>query len=182
MNDEDISICQFTIAMANNGDRDLAYPQFCELYSRNPGDTTLLAWIAYTSPDPSEAYRALADLEHIDPTHEKIAYLRNTLNKRQIRAHQAPRYVERGPTLTCPYCHHTGAVEVKSRVAVFGWIWIGLLGAAALYCLFTPIPTYLLTQFGNDAFALFLISLVGLALRKRYYQCRQCRIALGDGV
>ena len=63
MNDEEIAQCQQAIALANTGQKPLAYQEFVALYNQgNKEDVTLLYWLAYTTPVWHEAHHSLAEI------------------------------------------------------------------------------------------------------------------------
>jgi hypothetical protein len=156
MNAEDTALCQQAIELANSGQKQAAYEQFCMLHNKgNTEDTTVLSWIAYTTPSLDDAHRAIATIARLEPDHPRLDYLRNYVSRRQQRGVYAP-LGRMGPVLQCPYCHYTGPVRVAQKVSVGGWIFLVLF------------------------LSFFLIGLLGLLFTKNYYVCSSCGIALGD--
>jgi len=59
MSPEDVALCQQAIELANSGQKQAAYEQFCSIHAHgNSDDVTLLYWIAFTTPSLEEAQRA----------------------------------------------------------------------------------------------------------------------------
>ena len=179
MNEEDIVRCQQAIELANSDQKQPAYGQFCALYNRNTDDTTILSWIAYTTPYHDEAQRAIATIARLEPAHPRLQFLRRYVGRRQQRAIVAPDII--GPVLTCPYCHHTGPVRVTHKIAVGGWIWFASFFLLFLTCMVALVPIAQAASVGDAGVVFLVIGIIGLfAIRKRAYICGACSAALGD--
>ena len=153
MNDEEIAQCQQAIALANTGQKPLAYQKFVALYNQgNKEDVTLLYWLAYTTPVWHEAHHLLAEIARLEPGHPKLQELRSYV----IRKHGYAPVVRLGPVLQCPFCHYTGPVRLEQKVSVGGWIVL-----CVVLIVFFP---------------LFWI---GLLIKDDYYACNSCGIKLG---
>jgi hypothetical protein len=192
MNAEDTARCQQAIALANAGMKDAAYLHFYELYSRgNAEDVTLLYWLAYTTPSLVEAQRAIATIYRIAPHHPTLPDLRRYVSRKSQREMH---YGSLGPVLECHHCHYNGPAQTKSKVAVGGWIWLSAFFLLFLGCWVviqilssTPVPDYLLPQMEQNiqnitslSWFFLLLSFIGFAIRKKYYICSACGIALGN--
>lgn len=132
MQSSDIAVFNEAVNLANSGNKATAYQRFQEIRSRSTGeDTTLLYWIAYTTPSPYECQDIISRLSQLD-TGTTIYQLRDYYNKKWRNI---------GPLLYCPYCQRQSHTFIKSKVTVGGWIllvillispllpffWIGLL-------------------------------------------------------
>lgn len=158
MNERDTARCQQAIIMANAGDKQQAYQIFCDLQRDNPEDTTVLTWIAFTTPRLDEAQRAIRDIERLEPGHPNLGMLRERVGKMRPPVQPQPRYVSSSRmVMTCPYCGYTGPDQVKSRVSTGGWITF-----VVVLLLFFP------------------LCWIGLLIRKDYSVCGRCGITLGD--
>ncbi len=151
MNTEDTVRCQHAIKLANSGQKQMAYQLFCALYPRNAKEVTLLYWLAYTTPSPEEAQRAIATIARIEPDHPKLQALQQHV---QSTVYIAPGGV--GPVLQCPYCHHVGPVRVAQKISTGGWICFGVL-----------------------LFAFLPLCWIGLLIKRDQYACGMCGIVLG---
>lgn len=157
MNEEEIARCQRAIAQARSGEKYPAYREFCALYTGNEGDTTLLSWIAFTTPSVEEADRAIADLARLDPEHPGLEFLRNYVSKKRMNVGQvalSPDWLL--PVMSCPYCHHTGKVRIVKKISTGGWI-----------------------VFVVVLFLFFPLCWIGLLIKTDYYACNRCGIVLG---
>jgi len=84
MSPQDVALCQQAIELANSGQTQAAYKQFCMLYSHgNSEDVTLLYWIAATTPSLKEAQRAMNTIARIEPTHPELSALRAYLARQE---------------------------------------------------------------------------------------------------
>jgi len=84
MSPQDVALCQQAIELANSGQTQAAYKQFCMLYSHgNSEDVTLLYWIAATTPSLKEAQRAMYTIARIEPTHPELSALRAYLARQE---------------------------------------------------------------------------------------------------
>ncbi len=151
MNSDDIARCQQAIALANSGQRHLAYEQFCALYNRgNAQDVTLLYWIAATTPVWGEAQSAIETIARLEPNHPRLQELQAYVNRTRYEARI-------GPVMTCPYCHYTGPARIGQKIATAGWVFFGVV-----LILFFP------------------LCWIGLLMKNNYYACGRCGIALGN--
>lgn len=192
MSPEDTTLFEEAKDWYNKGSHLAAYKQFSDLYLNNRDNANLLCWIGYSTPNLDEAQQALADVERLNPNHPSLPKLRERVgNLGQIAQWQSK---HKPLEMTCPYCHYTGPVHVKGKIAVGGWIWfaacflgfIGLLAASSLMAS-TVVPDYLLSQIQQNinsaegcSFLFLLLSFVGFFIRKQRYTCGSCGIALGD--
>ena len=155
MSPEDIIRCQQAINLANTpGQKQVAYMQFCELYSRNINDVTLLYWLAYTTLSREEAQRAIGTIASLEPMHPKLQELQAYVSKKQYYVLAQPAI---GPALHCPYCHFYGPAHIEEKTSVGGWVCFGIM-----LVLFFP------------------LCWIGLLIKRSYYTCGSCAIALGD--
>ena len=155
MNDEEIAQCQQAITLANTGQKQVAYQQFCALFNQgNKEDVTLLYWLAYTTPVWQEAYHSLGEITRLEPGHPKLQELRKYI----IRKHGYAPVVNLEPVLHCPFCRYVGPARIQQKVSVGGWIVFVLL---------------LLSFF------LFWLCWIGLLIKDDYYVCGNCGIKLG---
>ncbi|HTK07846.1 MAG TPA: hypothetical protein VL485_11800 [Ktedonobacteraceae bacterium] len=181
MSPEDTARCQRAIDLANTGQKQRAYQQFCALYNRNASNITLLYWLASTTPSLVEAERALDTIDLLEPNHPNLPKLRNHLSNMQQRAAHAAMVGRVGPSLQCPYCHHVSPVRVTRKISVGGWVWF-----AAFFLIFfgfmsalAPIAEAYTME--CTAFFFLLVGIVGLfVIKKRVYHCGQCGITFGD--
>ncbi len=158
MNDEEIARCQKAIELAESGQKHTAYREFCALYNQgNAGDTTLLSWIAYTTTSFEEAQRAIVDIARLEPEHPRLDYLCRYVSRRQQRGDYAQPIGRMGPMLQCPYCHYLGPARIAQKISTGGWIFF-----VVFLCIFFP------------------ICWIGFLIKKDYYACGSCGIALGD--
>jgi hypothetical protein len=179
MNVEDTARCQRAIELANAGQKQAAYEQFCAIHNHgNAEDVTLLYWIAYTTPSREEAQRAVETIAHVEPFHPRLQELHEYVHRMpqavayapppppqgQMFAPPAVMYaappmvaVNLGPVLQCPYCHYVGPVRVAQKISTGGWICFGVL-----VLVFIP------------------LCWIGLLIKKDYYACSVCGIALGE--
>ncbi len=89
MSPEDVALCQEAIELANSGQKQAAYEQFCSLHNHgNSEDVTLLYWIAFTTPSLEEAQRAIDTIARIEPDHPKLQALRAYVDRKEEREHQ----------------------------------------------------------------------------------------------
>jgi hypothetical protein len=198
MSPEDDALFQEAKDWYNKGSHLAAHKQFCDLYLNNRQDASMLCWIGYSTPNLDEARQALSDVERLKPYHPSLPKLRERVSQlEQIAAWEnRQKQVHKPLEMTCPYCHYTGPVRTKGRIAVGGWIWfaacflgfIGLLVASSLMAS-TVVPDYLLSQIQQNinatqgcSFIFLLLSPIGFFIRKRRYVCGQCGIALGDRI
>ena len=178
MSPEDIALCQAAIDLANSGDRQMAYEQFCKLESNNPEDITVLSWIAYTTPNLEEAQRVRDTIGRLEPDHPALPALRDFVAQKEEREQQRQAYQRREeekarreqeakereiealyPTLTCPYCHYTGHSRRMTRAATAGWVCFVIL---IITVVFIPICWVPLLMF-----------------RDLYLVCGRCGLELG---
>jgi len=157
MNANDTARCQQAIELANSGQKQQAYQIFCDLYTSNPEDTTVLTWIAFTTPRLDEAQRAIATIERLEPGHPNLFMLHNRVSSMQSRGVYAQYPGQFGHVMTCPYCHSTGPAHITQKISIGGWICFAVL-----------------------LIAFFPLCWVGLLMKKYYYACGRCSIALGD--
>jgi hypothetical protein len=155
MNPEDTALCQQAIELANAGQKQRAYEQFCALQYRNADHVTLLYWIAFTTPYREEARRVISDIARIEPNHPKLPELYHYVSRMQPSIAELSSNI--GPVLHCPYCHHVGQVRIAQKISTAGWI------------LFVVI-----------LIAFFPLCWIGFLIKKDYYVCNFCGIALGD--
>lgn len=173
MSPEDIALCQQAIELANSGQTQAAYEQFCSIHNHgNPEDVTLLYWIAVTTPSREEAQRAIDTITRLEPDHPELHALQSYVARKEEVEKQRQRQdaeeekkrreeaaaVWQHPILTCPYCHASTRAQPASKVTTAGWI----------------------------IFAVLLISIIGipfcwigLLFRENYYRCGSCGILLG---
>jgi hypothetical protein len=170
MSPEDVALCQQAIELANSGQKQAAYKQFCLIYSHgNTEDVTLLYWIAFTTPSLEEAQRAVDTISHLEPDHPKLQELQAYVDRKRQRQtqeqhqqqvqvqHQQFGYTPRlGAVVQCPYCHNVGPTRIASKVSTGGWITL-----VVLLVLFIP------------------LCWIGLLIREDYYVCSYCGIKLG---
>lgn len=175
MSPEDVVLCQQAIEVANSGQKQTAYEQFCSIRDHgNPEDVTLLYWIAFTTPSLEEAQRAIDTIVRIEPSHPRLqelqAYVDRKRQRQDQKQHQQQQQVQKqqqqfvyappgggfGAVLQCPYCHNVGPARIESKVSTGGWV----------------VLVILLLVF----FPLFWI---GLLIREEYYVCSYCGIKLG---
>ena len=117
MSPEDVALCQQAIKLANSGQKQTAYKQFCLIHNHgNTDDVTLLYWIAVTTPSSVEAQRALDTIARIEPDHPKLPALQAYLDRKR------PLDVRFGAMVQCPYCHTQARPFIKSEVSTGGWI------------------------------------------------------------
>jgi hypothetical protein len=177
MNAEDTARCQQAIALANAGMKDAAYLHFYELYSHgNAEDVTLLYWLAYTTPSLVEAQRAIATIYRIAPHHPTLPDLRRYVSRKSQRELHGSLV----PMLECQHCHYNGPAQTKSKVAVGGWIWLSAFFLLFLGFLFALVPINETAFMARMAFFFLFVGFIGFAIRKKYYICSACGIALGD--
>lgn len=184
MNDNDIARCQRAINLANAGQTEAAYKQFCRLYNQdynNQRDVTLLYWLAYTTPYASEAQRTIIAIAQIDPSHPKLQELRAYTYKKQMRHEYNPLDIL-SPTLQCPYCHYIGPVRVREKISTAGWIFLGVFLFIFFFCLCGLMASAVIyaKSYLSAMIICFFLGLIGLFLKKRYYACSSCGITLGD--
>ena len=176
MNEDDIAQCQRAIQLAESGQKQMAYTQFCALLSHDNADnTTLLSWIAYTTPSLDEAQRAIATIARLEPDHPRLQFLRSYVSRKQQRAG-----VQVGTTLQCPSCHHVGSARVVQKVSAVGWIWFSVSFLLFLYFLFITASYMQVVSMVEEALFLLVFSAIGLFFRKRLYVCTSCGSAIGD--
>ena len=85
MSPEDVALCQQAIELANSGQTQAAYEQFCAIHNRgNPEDVTLLYWIAVTTPRLEEAQRARDTIARIEPNYPKLQALQAYVAQKQM--------------------------------------------------------------------------------------------------
>jgi hypothetical protein len=140
MSPKDVALCQQAIDLANSGQKQAAYKQFCLVYHHgNTEDVTLLYWIAATTPSPVEAQIAIDTIARIEPNHPKLQALRAYLDR------ERPLDVLMGPIVQCPYCHMTARTLIKRKVSTGGWVlFAGLLTGllvSFLVCSVIPVPS-----------------------------------------
>ena len=163
MNAEDTALCQQAIALANSGQKQRAYEQFCALHNHNnANDVTLLYWIAYTTPSMEVAQRAINTISRLEQYHAKLQELQSYVSGMQQRVVYAPhQYVSPlyrvSPVLQCPYCHHVGPVRIAQKISTGGWVCFWVL-----------------------LFAFFPLCWIGLLIQQDYYACVSCGIMLGE--
>jgi DNA-directed RNA polymerase subunit RPC12/RpoP len=159
MSPEDIALFQQAIEVANSGQKQAAYEQFCFIsrHEGNAEDVTLLYWLAFTTPSPLEFQRALAAIARIEPTHPKLqdlyAYQARKWQQQPVR--QMPN-VPIGPVLTCPFCGMRAPALIKTKVSTGGWITL-----VVLLIVFFP------------------LFWVGFLIREDYRACGYCGSKLG---
>jgi hypothetical protein len=86
MSPEDIALFQQAIEVANDGQKQAAYEQFCIIHRHgNTEDVTLLYWLAFTTSDPQECQQAISTIAHIEPYHPKLQELRAYQNRKRLR-------------------------------------------------------------------------------------------------
>jgi hypothetical protein len=153
MNQADTARCQQAIELANSGQKPLAYQIFCDLYNTNPQDTTLLTWIAFTTPRIDEAQRAIADIARLEPDHPNLGMLQSRVSA--MRHRLSTQYYE--PVMTCPYCHYTGTRRFSQKISTGGWVTF-----VVLLLVFFP------------------ICWIGLLMKENQYVCGRCGMVLGD--
>ena len=89
MSPEDVALCQQAIELANSGQKQAAYEQFCAICSHgNTEDVTLLYWIAVTTPSPEEALRAIDTIARIEPSHPRLQELQAYVDRKRQRQDQ----------------------------------------------------------------------------------------------
>lgn len=178
MSPEDVALCQQAIELANSGQKQAAYEQFCSIHNRsNPDDVTLLYWIAFTTPSLEEAQRATDTIARIEPDHPKLPALRAYVDRKEEREHQqqkeeqekqAASYVVRQvPIIECPYCHGRAPAIIKSKVSTGGWVLFAILLLGLLLLGFMGI----ILGFPVCCFALLI--------QEKYQVCAFCGIKLG---
>jgi hypothetical protein len=126
MSPEDVALCQKAIDLANSGQKQTAYKQFCLIRSHgNTEDVTLLYWIAATTPSLEEAQRALDTIARIEPDHPKLQAFRAYVDRKEERQYQqlnvdgTKRFIVWIASASFARCIHEGknfrkAVEVYS--------------------------------------------------------------------
>ncbi len=177
MNEDDTAQCQRAIQLAESGQKQMAYTQFCALLNHDNADnTTLLSWIAYTTPSLDEAQRAIATIARLEPDHPKLHFLRNYVSKKQWRAG-----VQIGPVLRCLHCQHMGPVRIVHKVSAVGWVWFSVSFLLFLYFVFITSSYMQVVNMVEEALFLLVFSAIGLFFRKRLHVCASCGSAIGDG-
>lgn len=196
MSPEDTAQAQRAIFLANTGKTEEAYKIFGDLYDNgNDEDVTICFWLAYTTSHLGEAELALETIERLESDHPNLPKLQHKIakwQKREAQEHKAnkPQYLQ----MTCPYCHQTGPARTVGKVSVGGWIWFAvffllfLCGlAVSTIMAYTPVPLTQLDQMRQAvnsiegwSFLFLLLSFIGFFIRKHYYTCGYCGIALGD--
>jgi len=164
MSPEDVALCQQAIELANSGQKQSAYEQFCSIYNHgNSEDVTLLYWIAVTTPSLEEAQRAMDTIARSEPNHSELhalqAYVAQKeesvrLQRQEEEEKQAASHWQ-FPILTCPYCHTKAPVLPYSKVSTAGCILSVIL---------------LLSVVGIP------LCWIGLLMKDKYYQCSGCGI------
>jgi len=122
MSPEDVARCQQAIDLAESGQKQAAYEQFCALLNHgNFEDVTLLYWIAATTPSRAEAQRALDTIARLEPDHPKLQTLQT--------------YLDRNPLLSAgKYSERLGATMPAQKKKSRPWLWILLGVATVLVC------------------------------------------------
>jgi hypothetical protein len=152
MDAEDTMLCQQAIDLYNAGQKPEAYQRFSALYNKgNTEDITLLFWLAYSTPYFEEVQRTAQAITRLEPSHPKLPELRDRIVRWQQRLTSGMI----GPTLTCPYCHHTGPSHVRRKTSTGGWVCL-----VVLLLLFYP------------------LSWIGLLFKKDVFLCATCGIKL----
>jgi hypothetical protein len=101
MNPEDVALCQQAIALANSGETQAAYEQFCAIHNRgNTEDVTLLYWIAFTTPSPVEAQRAIDTIARLEPDHPKLQALQPYVDRKEERQYRQQQEEQQKQTAT----------------------------------------------------------------------------------
>lgn len=179
MSPEDTVRCQQAIDLAKLGQKQRAYEQFCALHARYPQNSTLLYWIAFTTPYREEAQRTIADIASIEPAHPRLSELQQYVERMQPGIVQLSGYT--GPSLRCPYCHHIGPVRITRKIATGGWIWFAAFFLVFFGIMSAVVPIAELHTVECMAFFFLLVGIIGLFLiKKRVYHCGQCGVTFGD--
>jgi hypothetical protein len=155
----DVEIFQQAKQLANSGQKQAAYNQFCALYNNgNDNDPDLLLWIAFTTPHQSEAQRALDTVSHIAPGHPDLFQARAYQTQQQQQYMQPPyqQYIPLGPALHCPYCHTYAPVRIERKISTAGWVIFGVL-----------------------LFFTLIFCWIGLLIKEDYRVCSNCGSKLG---
>ncbi len=87
MNSTDMVLFNQAVSTAQNGNKDFAYQQFSALVQVNNNHTEpdLLIWLAYTTPNTAEAYRALDEVSKINPNYPGLNEARSSLSNRLMQ-------------------------------------------------------------------------------------------------
>ena len=122
MSSEDVALCQEAIKLANSGQKQAAYKQFCLIHSHgNAEDVTLLYWIAATTPSPVEAQRAIDTIARIEPDHPKLPALQAYLDRKR-------------PLSEGEYPDRFSSTSLSQTKKSHTWLWIMLGIATVLVC------------------------------------------------
>jgi hypothetical protein len=161
MSPEDMALCKQAIDLAQNGEKQEAYEQFCTLYNHgNAEDVTPLYWIAFTTPSQQEAERVVGAISHLAPEHPSLPDVQTYIERKWPRPQQTPTPVEPAPrqvlVMECPYCHMKAPPLIRSKVSTGGWVTF-----VVILILFFP------------------LCWIGLLIRESYYVCSRCGIQLG---
>jgi hypothetical protein len=196
MSPEDVALCQQAIELANSGQTQEAYEQFCTIQSHgNAEDITLLYWLAVTTPKLKEAHYAIDAITRLEPDHPKLQELQDYVDRKEEREKQRQRqeaetekqrkrqeaeeeekrkqaetYALQHPILTCPYCHVQAPAAVGRKVTTGGWVFFVVI-------LLASIVGYPL--FGGLSLIGILFCWLPLLSREDYYVCSACGIKLG---
>ncbi len=202
MSPKDAALCQQAIELANSGQTQAAYEQFCTIHSHgNSEDITLLYWLAVTTPKLKEAQYAIDTITRLEPDHPKLHELQSYIARKEELEKQRQRqeaederkrkeaeaYALQHPILTCPYCHAQAPAVIRSKVSTGGWVLFACLLTGLLVCLFVgliiPIP---IADFAGTGTFLGCVAVIGfplcflaLLIQEKYRVCASCGIKLG---
>jgi hypothetical protein len=86
MNQQDATLFNQAVQLAQSGQRQQAYTMFAQLAQRNENhkNVQLLFWVSYTSPDLNESHQAIQLIEKLEPNNPGLPEARSWLAGRQI--------------------------------------------------------------------------------------------------
>lgn len=85
------------IEQANKGEKKKAYAELCKLQKKNPTDTNILLWMAFTAPDIATARQAVLDATRLNPGDASVRAAHRWLGDQERLQGVAPRPQSQAP-------------------------------------------------------------------------------------
>lgn len=90
------------IEQANKGEKNKAYAELCKLQKKNPTDTNIWLWLAFTAPDITTARQAVREATRLNPGDASVRAAHRWLGDQERVQGVAPRPQSGNPTQVQP--------------------------------------------------------------------------------